>query len=265
VRASIGTSSVGPIELSLGGSLVVSVDLLLNRTPAANARRATLRGQVRRADGAPLSGAVITSDGTSDQARADATGTFTLGGILPGTRVVEVKALGMVPLALVREFRPGATVDTTLTLARQAQSLTPVAVTGKSDEIDRGEFDRRRRETSGYFATQAEIMKFTPGDLGDVFQRVPALRVQPGPPRAGANTKQVTMMGGGGNPYCVPTFFVDGVEFAGGGAGSFAEVMDAVKPENVKGVEVYRSGGAIPPRFDRMSRTGCGSIVIWTR
>jgi hypothetical protein len=55
------------------------------------------------------------------------------------------------------------------------------------------------------------------------------------------------------------------VEFAGGGAGSFAEVMDAVKPEAVKGIEVYRSAGPIPPRFDRSSRTGCGSIVIWTR
>ena len=207
---------------------------------------------------------MVTSDASDAPARTDAAGAFALGGIIPGTRVVEVKALGFAPLTFVHDFRAGVTIDTTLKLTRPVQTLNPVAVTARTDEIDRGEFDRRRRASAGYFATAAEIMKFSPSDLGDVFQRVPSLRLQPGPPRAGSTSKQVTMMGGGGNPYCVPTFFVDGVEFAGGGAGSFAEVMDAVHPELVKGIEVYRSAGPIPPRFDRSSRTGCGSIVVWT-
>jgi hypothetical protein len=209
---------------------------------------------------------VVTSDASSEPVRSDTAGAFTLGGITPGTRVVEVKAVGLTPLMLVFNFRAGSTIDTAFTLTQQAQALGPVSVTARTDEIDRGEFDRRRRETAGFFMTQAEIMKFTPGDLADVFQRVPALRVQAGPLRAGSSTRQVTMISGAGAiPYCVPTFFVDGVEFAGGGGGSFLDVMDAVKPEMVKGIEVYRAGPAMPPRFDRRTRTGCGSIVIWTR
>jgi hypothetical protein len=265
LRASAGGASAGPIEVSLGTSLVASADLAVSRAPAGAARLATLRGSVRRTDGTPLAGAIISSDAATVPARADAAGRFTLAGIVPGTRVVEVKALGLNPLTLVMDFRSGMAIDTAFTLIRPAQPLSPVAVSGRSDEIDRGEFDRRRQSTAGYFATQADIMKFAPGDLGEVFQRVPSLRLQPGPPRAGVNTRQVTMMGSGGNPYCVPTFFIDGVEFAGGGVGSFAEVMDAVKPEMVKGIEVYRPGSPIPPRFDRTSRTGCGSIVVWTR
>jgi hypothetical protein len=38
-----------------------------------------------------------------------------------------------------------------------------------------------------------------------------------------------------------------------------------VRPETIKGVEVYSSGGMIPPQYDRSSSTQCGSIVIWTR
>jgi hypothetical protein len=37
-----------------------------------------------------------------------------------------------------------------------------------------------------------------------------------------------------------------------------------VRPEAIKGIEVYANPGTIPAQFDMMSSTGCGSIVIWT-
>ena len=35
------------------------------------------------------------------------------------------------------------------------------------------------------------------------------------------------------------------------------------RASDLRGVEVYRGLGTLPPRFDRGN--GCGSIVIWTR
>ncbi len=263
LRAALGAASAGPIEITLGATLVSRADLAVSRAPGTRATRATVRGTVRRADGRPLAGAVVASAAADSLARADATGGFTLTGIAPGTRTIDVRALGLAPLRVVLDLRSGATVDTTLTLTQSAQPLGAMAITARTDQIDGGGFDRRRRESAGHFLTPADITKHSPSELADVFQGIPSLRVQTAGSRAGVPTRQLTMTSSGGmNAYCSPTIFLDGVEF---NVGSLAELMDTVKPDQVKGIEVYRTGAPMPPRFDRSIRTGCGSVVVWTR
>jgi hypothetical protein len=76
--------------------------------------------------------------------------------------------------------------------------------------------------------------------------------------------------------YCIPNFFLDGARFLvdgdlrphGGTSDQpqhpFSDLSDSVRPEAIKGIEVYANPGTIPAQFDMMSSTGCGSIVIWT-
>jgi hypothetical protein len=45
----------------------------------------------------------------------------------------------------------------------------------------------------------------------------------------------------------------------------FADLSAMVRPETIKGIEVYAAAGMIPAQYDRSSSTQCGSVVIWTR
>jgi hypothetical protein len=38
-----------------------------------------------------------------------------------------------------------------------------------------------------------------------------------------------------------------------------------VRPETIKGVEVYAAAGMIRAQYDRSSFTQCGLVAIWTR
>lgn len=61
---------------------------------------------------------------------------------------------------------------------------------------------------------------------------------------------------------CVPHLFLDGAQLH---SMSAADIDDWVKPEDVRGIEVY--GDAVAPAQFRSSwvMESCGSIVIWTR
>lgn len=70
---------------------------------------------------------------------------------------------------------------------------------------------------------------------------------------------------------CVPTYFLDGAlvkplpSRARGGspANALADLERFLTPPQVMGIEVYRSGQPIPPRFE--PGNGCGAIVVWTK
>ena len=251
---------------------------------------ATLRGVVRGSEGRPVHDAVVGVFGTQRAARTDAVGAFRLDGIPAGTRTIEVRALGQLPLTFPVDFATNAALDTTLSISLQAQNLAAVAVKESGNfmkSMDNGGFETRRAQGMGRFVTEKDIALHPSTNLGDVLANVPGMHLDygtsgfPMPLMKGVmNTQSPVVSAGGAKPnfgaYCVPNFFLDGAPFLvdgsrkpKGGLGDqaqhpFSDLSDAAHPEAIKGIEIYSNPGTIPAQYDLMSSTGCGSIVIWT-
>ncbi len=185
---------------------------------------------------------------------------FRIAGIPAGTRSVEARSIGLVPLTISMDFATNAARDTVLLLGRQAQYLRPVTILGrKYDANDATGFETRRRQAFGHYITAADIAKHPTFDLLDVLARVSGVRIEY---QVGGHAAPL-MRGGIG--LCTPTFFIDGVRFPVDKDWPFEDLSTFVPPDRIRGVEVYTTMGIIPPLYDRSHLTRCGSIVIWTK
>jgi hypothetical protein len=221
-------------------------------------------------NGRPMRDALVVIVGTPRSARTDVAGAFRVDHIPAGTRSIEVKSIGLLPMTVSMDFATNASRDTTLSLSRQAQPLKPVAV--KEHEttmllmVNDG-FYRRQKQGMGAFVTQQDIARHSFSDLISVLQGLRGVHVEYGgtgktggiafplPYLLGVSSVQ-------GGLRCSPNFFLDGAPFPDN---DFRWLSGVVPPGQIKGIEVYSSPGTIPAQYDRTWSNGCGSIVIWTR
>jgi hypothetical protein len=164
---------------------------------------------------------------------------------------------------------------------RRMQALAPVAVTdtlrSMSLAVQHG-FYERRAHGLGTFMTDSQIAKHPYSTLGLLLESVHGMHVE-----ADIHSVVRPFLHGTASGFCAPNFYVDGTLYirsvsavglssGRGGTGSpasggmdFNDLSLMVRPETIKGLEVYESPGTVPAQFDLFSSTGCGSIVIWTR
>ena len=272
----------GPTPVLLGDRLIGRVDLALSRRdsaargalPADSSKfvagvpgTASLRGVVLGSDGRPVRDVALDVIGTRRSAHTDVAGAFRIDRIPAGTRTIEVRSIGLVPTAFTVDFATNAVRDTTLSIGRQVQKLTPVAVKGQSSTswMERNGFETRRAQGLGAFVTAEDIARHPTEDLVNVLAGVRGMHVE-----YGTNGYPMPYLHGTSGAYCIPNFFLDGVPYQvlGAGPGStapFSDLSAIARPETIKGIEVYSNPGTMPAQYDLSSSTGCGSIVIWTR
>lgn len=198
----------------------------------------------------PLAGAQVgIVDGP--QTRTNERGEFTIANAPPGTRMLEVRALGYFPVQRhVNVVNGGQPVRVALSTFKAM--LDTVRITASRDAFgpDNGGFARRRRMAQGNFITPADIIRFPVQNTSDIFRRVPAVRVE----MDDYGSKYLTIRG------CRPAIFINGANY------SFMDTDDIdswVYPRDIKGIEVYSEATA-PSEFT-VGLGGCGSIVIWTK
>lgn len=281
VRAASGMQGAGPVPVVAGTRLLVRRDFAISSTDAA-ARvvvrdsgrtvradttapavgTATLTGMVRDPSGRSHPDALIGVLGTDASMRTSEAGRFRLTGVPAGTRAIELRALGLSPTTAIVDIASDASLDTTFTFEKRVQMLPGISVVAKGEPADRTGFSDRKKQGYGLFLTAADIQRWQPQDIVDVFALVPNVhRNWSG--RAGMAAEIITMRGGP-QGQCTPNIFVDGAPFEVGDAMSMGDLNSLVPPNAIKGVEVY-PGPIIPFQYDRTLQTGCGSIVIWTR
>ena len=175
-----------------------------------------------------------------------------------GTRALEVRSLGSTRAIVVVDVATGGSVDTVITLEKRVQTLASVSVTAQGEPADRTGFADRRKKGFGTFLTADDIRKYQPFDI------VSAVSLAPSIQRSWTASGEVVRMRGSGGGRCVPNIFVDDAQFQVYDDKSMGELNTLVRPEPIKGMEVY-PGPLIPFQYDRRSANDCGSIVIWTR
>jgi Carboxypeptidase regulatory-like domain len=290
LRASRGPDSTDVIEVDLAGEGLLRRELFLESSPAvpggdsetaaplsplASARPAgdgTLSGTVVAVAGKrPVSGAQITMfDGNS--ARSNERGEWTLSNAATGTRMIEVRALGYYPARRQVHIVAGA-APVRVELATLKSVLDTVKV--RSTRLlgaDRFGFVGRSRTGIGRYLSPDDIARRPAIQTSDLFRTMSGLRLgyasdtlatdmmqRVAPDSTREFARRVLMHGISGN-WCAPAIFLDGIRMPG----LTSEDIDAwVRPEKVAGIEVYTEA-SVPGEF-LVPRSGCGSIVIWSK
>ena len=250
LQASRGSDTTGAVPVQPVRHGVVRRDLWVGAAGDAGVR---LAGRVRGEAGRAIPNARALVIGDSARAVADSSGTFRLLAP-PGTRTVEVRALGFAPERRVIDFVRGTEPRLDVTLTSLKTLLDTVRVTAQRAYSNYGNgFERRRRSGVGNYIDESQIERMRPNRFSEVLRRVPGLRVDEGIGSAAG----ITMRGDAAS--CSPTVFLDGHRMPDM---DMRDLDSFVLPNDIGFVEVYTSTQA-PAEFTTLD--GCGVIVVWTR
>lgn len=212
--------------------------------------------------GAPLSGVGVRIRTGQQQTRTDTRGQFALDDLVPGFNIVEFTQFGYATRTETIEVLPGRVTNVRLSLAADPVELDPITVTVERREIvlqDVG-FYSREAEGFGEFIDREEIENRVPGEMTDLFTRIPGADLR----ADGWNPlERYVILRGGRAEGCFPRVVLDGVVVSGGGDAP-AALDQMLDPQSVAGVEVYVSSTGVPVQYAGTGAS-CGLIVIWTR
>lgn len=245
-----------PVRIGLTGPAALLALLALTAGAAEafaqTAGSSTLEITVTAAeDGRALPGARVVVKGLNIGGITDQHGYLRVTGLPPGTHLVETQYLGYATTAEYLSFNPGRMTRVQYQMPVKPIELTEVRVRARSNVlVSRGFYDRLKVGI-GTFVTRDDINADRTRHLSDVLRRLPGVNIDRGP--FGTTT---TMRGNAGRD-CPVQFFVDG-------ALTYRFNVDAVMPNDVEGLEIYRGAASIPPEYNK-GVAPCGVILIWTR
>ncbi len=215
----------------------------------------TILGSVADSTGRPLPGVHITI-GDTVNVRSDSLGNFVSRRVRSGAVLLRARLLGYAPRALAVPVVAHGATSVSVVMAPVAVVLPTVAIGAKRDTMhapeERGihklDLFYRRRATSqgGEFFTRTEIEQRYVTRLSDLLEgkaaRLPRCR------NAGVGTEPRYQL------------FIDDLPYATGA--DWLEVLDAIPPWDVEGLEIYTSVTQLP--VEAMAN-GCAAIFVWMR
>lgn len=263
VRASAGSDSSGFVELPMPGNGLLLRDLFIGaavRVKATSARStstlrgtAAVRGVARTTSGKEVAGTRVTLWGTGVEALSNASGQYNIERLPEGSYTIEARALGYQPYRVPVDLSSRAESVVDLVLTPLVTNIDTLRVRANR-AVPLAEFERRRKLGFGHFITEDMIKAKGPTYMGDIFRGTPGVVTMPGE----FGRDRVLVRGTGMTGDCAPAVFLNGL---------FVNIEDGdldliINPKDVRAVELYARTSSIPLQFQ--TRTGCGSVVIWT-
>lgn len=123
-------------------------------------------------------------------------------------------------------------------------------------------FHHRRERGFGEYITRQEIERRSPAHVTDLLRTLPGVRLT----SSGRGSRGVVTTSRGNNSFagqCPAQIYVDNFHVNRADGRTF-RIDDAVSPNDVEGIEVYRGLSTVPAQF-LSPEADCGVIVIWTR
>jgi TPR repeat protein len=181
-------------------------------------------------------------------------GRFLLEGVAPGLAEVRFERLGYEPRTQLIVVQPGRTLDVLVAMSTEPIPLDPIQVVAvRSDYLERSGFYERSLRTWGAQFGPAEIESLLPEQLSDLVRRVNGIVLEGGR-GVGAPVRVMSFR----RENCQLDIYVDGVR-------RLSDYnLNEIPPQQVEAVEVYQ-GLDVPIEFQRVSQTGCGVVLIWTK
>jgi hypothetical protein len=241
----------GTIDLPAISTRVQRRDLFLGPSGTSDSKSlGTIAGLVTNASGQPFADARIIVDDLPD-VRSDAAGRFVINNVLPGTRQIEVLAIGALPTREIIDVLPRDTNSVSLAL-RDVPTLGPVRSTARrGGRVFAAELAERRKAGFGYIRDSTELVKYD--QFVTALREIPSLIVQY---RTAILTLGVSNGKGGA---CTPHVVIDGA------VAGVPHLID-LSPREVGALEVYTRGAHVPARFVPPGiHLQCGMILVWTK
>ncbi len=189
------------------------------------------------------------------QVRTNDRGEWTIANAPPGTRTLEVRAVGYYPHRVAVDVTNGMR-PLEATLVTFKAMLDTIKVRARYERYSSlAGFRERQRSGVGHFLSAEEVARRRPIVTTDLFRMVPGVFLD-GP----RGSDQLVLMRGAFTPRCTPTISLNGSLMSRLTA---LEIDAFVAPREIVGIEVY-SASYVPAQF-QSPMADCGSIVIWTR
>lgn len=205
--------------------------------------------------GAGIIDAEVRVEGSAVHGVTDETGKVRLTAVPIGPVRLGVRRLGFRPASVEVAVNADSPATASVTLAAVGHRLAPIFVRGAATRLTgpMAEFYERRDRGLGRFITRAELERDRPHLLTDVFRRIPGIQI--------VSTEMIPNAIRMRGMRCAPLVWLDGSPAA---AAEFD--LDAIPPESVEGIEVYRGVSEVPPQFIGPHGLGtCGVVVVWSR
>jgi protocatechuate 3,4-dioxygenase beta subunit len=210
-------------------------------------RRSTITGRVMDENGDPLTDARVLVD-EFGEVRSAADGSVLLRSVPAGTRQVDVRAIGRMPVSIVLELTAGDTASFTASM-RRVTTLDVVRVTGtRRQRVLVEAFEKRRTSGFGVVLDSADLSMR--GRLWSAFEGFPSVEVRV---RSGDFTLLFPGAQGG---RCAPSIFIDGRK-------SDIMELNMLRIGELAAVEVYTHRMSTPAEF--LTNERCGSVAVWTK
>lgn len=261
------TTPLGFQSLRIGTAVVAESPVdTTPRAPGAPARADTapprlrgparLTGRVINAAGAPVANARVDIQGTGAIALSREDGSFGFSDLPSGTQALVVRQLGFEPVEMAVELSGRTPRQVTVTMAKPARVLEPVAIRAEASKagLDQVGFNRRQKSGFGYFMSTEDIENRQATRMTDLFRSVPSLRVVPS--GMDYTVESARDVQGG----CV-RYVVDGAPYQSMFAGDIDRLMP---PHDVAAIEVY-TGSSTPAEFQAAGQSSCTTVVMWSR
>jgi hypothetical protein len=229
-------------------------------------RTASLAGIVSDvATGQPLAQVSVRLLDSGQEALTNARGEFALGDVPPGRQVLEFDHFLYGRQNESLELDPGSVLSISVSLAAGAIELDPLVVTVESRPLPGGRgFAARLESGIGFFLTEEQITRLQPIRITDLFNAVPGLTVACGDPSVLGSGCRVqferarALDVSGHERVCPVQYFLDGSSVS-------AEFAETLRPQDIRGIEVYNGLSEVPPEFRRGPDTRCGVIAVWLK
>jgi hypothetical protein len=204
-----------------------------------------LTALVRSNDGRPIPDARIIVPDAAIEVVTDSSGRARLANLPLGSYMVDMLALGYMPMRQSVDI--GAVQDATVEFSTARRVPTLAEVTVRDRQTDPTGFWKRRASGVGYFVDANQIRSWGAPSLASALAMAPVLR---GNLQSRAN--------------CAPTVFVDALRFDNA---SYTQMLNGL---DIGGVEVYGNPADVPPQFSNAGRRPsgsvlCATIVVWTK
>ena len=233
--------------------------------------RRVLQGVVVDTAERPVSGATIELRGTP-AVSSDDSGRVRL--VLPhGERATfDIRRVGFLP----SRFGLQAGGDTTVTAVMMpaAQELPKVAVnapetdrTLKETGFSQRLLEARQGTNSGIFITAADIERRLATRVSQLFGAMPGIKCVEALEGCVMVGSHLVPSDDRSNRFvpCKITVYLDGQRLNSLQRSNSEVVIDAVVlPQDLAGIEYYRSGSRIPPKFSLLNGS-CGLVLFWTK
>ena len=224
-----------------------------------SSRTSSIVGVVIDSAGRAVFGATVQAMSTELRSLSDSAGRFRIPNVPTGLTFLRIRKIGYLSEYLPLQVEEGrvAALSVKLRPASGAPSLARVEVRADArGDAKMAGFYERSRKASGVFVTREELLRRNVSNVTEVLRGRTGVNII----RDGNGIPVVFGRNLTGAGYCAMGVLIDGTYVNSSGIG----LDRLISTQDVRAIEVYRSGPSVPSEFQRRE-TDCGAVIIWTR